>query len=122
MATRRRHRTSDGGTRPGNSATPIDFSDLETLNPKDAAGGTVFVAADDGCYTAVPDPNPPKNLPTGASPQIVTRVDCPPAMDDPAWDTCGERLVRVKSRGTCYCVPTGGNPPPPPVPNVCPKK
>ena len=118
---RKRKRTSDAGRSYGAGAH-VEYGDLESLNPSAADGRTIYTASDDSCYTESPDPNPPKNRPTGMSARIATAVDCPPAMDDPAWDTCDALLSRAKSKGECWCLPTMGNPPPPPTRNACPKK
>jgi len=65
---------------------------------------------------------PPMGLPSGARAIDTVFVDCPPAMDDPAWDTCtSSGLSRSKTKDECYCVALGGNPPPPPRVNRCPK-
>jgi len=66
---------------------------------------------------------PPRGLPTGSRAVETVFVDCPPVMDDPAWDTCNSSgLSRSKTKDECYCMPLGGNPPPPPRANRCPKK
>ena len=119
--TRKRKRTTDAGRSYGASAH-IDYADLEPLNPAAADGRTIYAAGDDSCYTEAPDPRPPKNRPTGIPARIFTTVDCPAAMDDPAWDTCDAQLSRSKGKGACFCLPTMGNPPPPPTPNACPRK
>ena len=120
-ATRKRLRTTDAGRAWGNSPS-APYSDLQPLNPTDANGRSVFVAYDDTCFTSVLDPNPPKNRPPGVPAYITTKIDCPASMDDPAWDTCPDTLMKSKATGDCVCMSGGGNPPPPPTKNACPKR
>jgi hypothetical protein len=102
------------GTRPG--------EEPKLLNPKDANGRVVLTRPDDVCVVAVPPKEPrPSTLPTGLPWRSLERVDCPPEMDDPAWDDCTDRLVADEGAGRCFCVPEYGNPPPPPRANACPK-
>jgi hypothetical protein len=120
-ATAKRKRTTDAG-RDWSAAATVNWSDLQTLNPTDAQGRTVYAAMDDTCYVEVPMKPPYPPMPSGARAIETIPVDCPSAMDDPAWDTCdGSTLSRSKAKGECYCLPLGGNPPPPPLKNRCPK-
>jgi hypothetical protein len=119
--TAKRKRTTDAG-RAWSASAPVDWSDLQPLNPTDAQGRTVYAAMDDTCYVEVPMKPPYPPMPTGSRYVDTVAVDCPAAMNDPAWDTCdGSTLSRSKAKGECYCLPMGGNPPPPPVKNRCPK-
>lgn len=90
-----------------------------SLNPRDAKNREVFVSADDTCVVHVERDDPKQPLPPGAAWWKSERVDCPPAMDDPAWDHCTDQLV-VSADGTCFCDPMGGHPPPPPRLVDCP--
>lgn len=119
--TAKRKRTTDAG-RDWSAAATVNWGDLQALNPTDAQGRTVYAAMDDTCYVEVPMKPPFPPMPTGARAVQSIPVDCPAAMDDPAWDTCdGSTLSRSKAKGECYCLPLGGNPPPPPLKNRCPK-
>jgi hypothetical protein len=121
--TRKRKRTTDAGADWGKAAT-IDWSQIESIDPHDPQGRSIYASYDDHCYVEVPMKTlPPMGLPSGARAIDTQFVDCPPAMDDPAWDTCtSSGLSRSKTKDECYCMPLGGNPPPPPRVNRCPKK
>jgi hypothetical protein len=108
--TRVRKRTRPAALAQGAATRPPS---PKTLNPKDALGRIVFAGSDDVCFVEVPrkSSEPP---PRGVVPPATERVDCPPAMDDPAWDHCTGRLVIDEAAGTCACVNDYGNPPPPP--------
>jgi hypothetical protein len=97
-----------------------DWSASQSLNPTDAEGHTIYTGGDDACYFETPAPPPTTPQPTGSRNVDFHPVDCPPAMNDPAWDTCAGSLLRSKKTGECVCAPLVGNPPPPPTKNVCP--
>jgi hypothetical protein len=100
------------------------WSDLEPKSPADADGRTIYVDATDGCYVEVPKKTPPK-FPVAPGMRMMDSmpVDCPAVVDDPAWDECQHGpLMKHKTKAECYCMPLGGNPPPPPRLVTCPKK
>lgn len=104
--------------------TPLDYAALVPQNPKgDPEGHVAYLAPDDRCYVEVPMKPPIPPLPTGGRPFDNVYVDCPPEMDDPAWDSCtwGTLSANTKKANDCVCIPMGGNPPPPPVGVACPK-
>lgn len=58
--------------------------------------------------------------PPGSFPP-ATVVDCPPTMQDPAWDQCANgSLQTTADPAVCTCYANGGNPPPPPTSGPCP--
>ncbi len=122
--TAKRTRTKpDPGYGAAPPVSPMDGAEADTLNPADPSGRTVFLAPDDTCYTESPAPPSTPAGPTGSRSVVANPVDCPKAMNDPAWDTCsGSRLLRSRKTGECACAPMGGNPPPPPQRNACPAK
>jgi hypothetical protein len=122
--TRKRKRTNDAGRDVWGAAATIDWASIEPIDPRDPQGRAIYAAYDDHCYVEVPMKSPPPmGLPTGSRAVDTVFVDCPAAMDDPAWDTCtSSGLSRSKTKDECYCMPLGGNPPPPPRANRCPKK
>ncbi len=95
-----------------------------SLHPKDDGGRHIQLADDDSCYVIVPKQEPPpKEMNTGERWTDNMPVNCPPELDDPAWDSlqAGESLSRDEQTGLCAFVPGFGNPPPPPVAATCPK-
>jgi hypothetical protein len=110
------------------TAPPITGSAPETapsqlrapLNPTDGKGRLIYALADDRCVVEVPYQGPPRQLPRGLSPRSFEEVDCPPAMDDAAWDNCSARLSFDEASSKCLCVNGYGNPPPPPRVVPCP--
>ncbi len=103
-------------------AARLDESKAKLLNPKDASGRVVYAAHEGSCYVHVPPPAdaPPRRL--GMPGFDSQTTDCPAVMSDPAWDSCTHgRLLEVTS-SLCACVPTFGNPPPPPGHAECPGK
>jgi len=124
IATRKRKRTSDATAtwKTPTGATP--WPDLVDKNPKDADGRTIYVSNDDSCFVEVPIKTPPKTpLPSGSRYVDDVPLDCPAALDDPAWDECSwGTLLAHKTKPECYCTSLGGNPPPPPRLVACPKK
>jgi hypothetical protein len=67
---------------------------------------------------------PYPSMPSGMRYVTAEFVDCPADVDDPAWDQCAASTLsaNLKKAGDCYCIPTNGNPPPPPTQNACPAK
>lgn len=99
---------------------PIDWKDVKGVNPFDAKGRTIYASSDGSCYVKVPPPPGTPIGPPGIDRSTPETVDCPDAMQDPAWDTCfGETMSRL-ANGKCICAHTG-NPPPPPSNADCPK-
>jgi hypothetical protein len=128
---KRKHAALDAGAGGGTWKTPKGpvpaWSDLVAKNPVDASGRTIFVRNDDVCYVEEPMKTPPKKpLPTGFRMVDSIPVDCPPEVDDPAWDECTYSILNAPKKmvpgGECYCFSVGGNPPPPPRAVTCPKK
>lgn len=119
VQTRLRKRTKPTTYPPSDGTKPATS---KLLNPTDAKGRMIFTRPDDVCMVeGTPKEPRPQTLPPGLPWRSLERVDCPPEMDDPAWDDCTDRLVLDEAAGTCFCVASFGNPPPPPRPNVCPK-
>jgi hypothetical protein len=123
--TRKRKRTSDAGGGSAWTGTPatVDWSNITSIDLRDPNGRPIYASPDDHCYVETPPTTPPPTGgPTGMRYVQWAFLDCPPAMDDPAWDTCtSSGLSRSKTKDECYCMPLGGNPPPPPRVNRCPK-
>ena len=118
--TKKRRRSATTPT-PFVAANNVPFGELVSQQPTDAKGRTIFVGYDDRCYVEEPMKQPHPPMPTGARPVTSAFVDCPASVDDPAWDTCGSsQLMLAPSKTHCFCVPVGGNPPPPPTSNACP--
>lgn len=118
-ATRKRKRTAPPAPEKDWEHGPT--SKLTPLNPRGPDGREILVAEDDTCYVAVPKKDPPKNLPPGVMPMDRVHVDCPPEMDDPAWDNCLYATLYAAGHPTdCQCRSMGGNPPPPPLQVKCP--
>ncbi|MBI2389151.1 MAG: hypothetical protein HYV09_06005 [Deltaproteobacteria bacterium] len=82
---------------PGPDSVPEPFRSDEggakLLNPLDPTG-LAIVANDEKCTVA-------KRFRGSNEPE--RQVDCPPEMDDPAWDHCGGELYSIA--GQCFCVP-----------------
>jgi hypothetical protein len=76
------------------------------------------VRADDHCFVEVPSKEP--SSAEGIAGRATEVVDCPPEVDDPAWDHCGAQIVLDESGGKCFCVTGAGNPRPMPNPTPCP--
>jgi hypothetical protein len=92
----------------------------KVLNPQ-VQGRSVMTSSAGLCYILLP---PPKDAPPGppGSMQGTTQyVDCPPAMDDPAWDSCHDDELAQLASGDCLCLSSWGNPPPPPSHAPCPE-
>jgi hypothetical protein len=120
--TKKRVRTAKTPAKWSPASGPIPYSDFVPRNPTDAQGRTIYVASDDTCYVQLPMKNPPKNMVPGMPWYDIGPVDCPAELDDPAWDDCQYgTLEAVKGKADCYCVRSGGNPPPPPAKIACPK-
>ncbi len=123
--TKKRKRSADAGApwKIPKGPTP-SWSDLDPRNSTTADGHAIFVRDDDICYFEVPMKKPPKMMPTGFRQMDQVPIDCPPELDDPAWDECSySTLMAPKTPpGDCYCFSLGGNPPPPPRLVHCPKK
>jgi hypothetical protein len=108
---RTRKLTSEDNQRP--AQTSLDFEHAKRANPSDPKGRTILVAQDgQHCYVDE----------SSAYGTKVTDVDCPPAMDDPAWDHCrgGQLYVPDDRARPCACY-FGGNPPMAPFVAPCPK-
>lgn len=119
VATRLRKRTHPASYAPADGKRPVGG---ELLNPRDAQGRVIFTRPDDVCMVeGTPKEPRPQSLPPGLPWRSLERIDCPPAMDDPAWDDCPDRLVRDEGTGTCACVSSYGDPPPPARPNARPE-
>lgn len=94
---------------------------LTAMNPSDAKGRPIYTARDGRCFVRVPlSPDAPPR-PAGAPGTRPEYVDCPEAMDNPAWDTCFHGTLSKTADGDCLCAATHGNPPPPPYVAECPK-
>ena len=94
----------------------LDWGKLTRLNPLDDKRRMIF-AAGERCLVQLPYDSPPKSW----QPPKTKQVDCPPSMDDAAWDQCGVgTLYRITGTETCVCT-RDGNPPPPPMEIACPK-
>ncbi|HMR77509.1 MAG TPA: hypothetical protein PKD61_20515 [Polyangiaceae bacterium] len=90
---------------------------LRGLNPT-LEGRSVSAASDGTCYIELPPPEGTPPPPPGGSNYVRKNVDCPEAMQDPAWDTCLHGTLSTD--GTkCECW-RPGNPPPPPSQAECP--
>lgn len=90
-----------------------------SANPTTADGRTIHLAYnDDGCffYQDFPPLKPGEMRPPGTAPPSK-RIDCPPIMKDPAFQTCRGGDVRFKGEG-CECFEPGN--PPRVRPNECP--
>jgi hypothetical protein len=94
------------------------------LNPTDAAGNPVFARADDACFFETP-----AHVPAGVFPPMGWRgrdrhdVDCPAAMDDPAWDECAPGEIRqdpATKRCMCEAVESVMGPDTPRLAIACP--
>jgi hypothetical protein len=71
--------------------TPVDNAGGVEVNPRDAQGRRIFADGERCLVRGDRDPD-------------ETQVDCPPAMDDPAWDECsGINGLFKRPDGTCYC-------------------
>lgn len=86
---------------------------LTPLNPRDAKGRPIY-AHGTACVVLLPSTPPVREAPD------TEAVDCPPEMDDPAWDHCPGTLYRRQEGAGCLCV-TSGNRPPQPWEVPCPK-
>jgi hypothetical protein len=121
--TRKRVRTTPSSAIKRGPTTNLS-GPITLLNPKDSAGRTIQVGFNDSCYVEVPwqgERAKQPIAPGGRSVDFVP-IDCPAALDDPAWDACvGSSLFSTPGRATCVCNAGWGNPPPPPFEAPCPK-
>jgi hypothetical protein len=111
-------KTRKVSSQPPPQGKPVqpDFAKLKPLNPRDPKHGTIY-ASGARCYVHVPFDEPP----TSWRPPKTKAIDCPPSMDDAAWDTCiGGTLYQNTDTKACVCT-RDGNPPPPPFEVPCPK-
>lgn len=116
-------------TRPGKRVRQDKYEQAkagayESLHPTDKQGRRIDLAADDHCHVVVPkNTPPPKDMNTGERWTDNVPVDCPPELDDAAWDNlpAGAFLGHDQASGNCAFVPELGNPPPPPQIATCPK-
>jgi hypothetical protein len=90
---------------------------LRGLNPT-LEGRSVSAASDGSCYIELPPPEGTPPPPPGGSNYVRKNVDCPEAMQDPAWDTCLHGSLSTDGTN-CECWRIG-NPPPPPSQAECP--
>lgn len=92
----------------------------KSMNPIDANGRSVYLAANGRCFVELPFEKPPTS---GGMPHPTAEVPCPDAMRDPAWQEClGNSILSTESGDDCVC-DRSGNPPPPTVPRVsCPRR
>lgn len=116
---RKRKRTAPPIPWTASSTSPSQLR-FPPLNPSDREGRIIYALPDDRCAVQVPYEGPPVQLPPGVTPRAFEEVDCPPAMDDPAWDNCTDRLAFDEGSSKCFCVSSFGNPPPPPRMVPCP--
>jgi hypothetical protein len=109
-----RTRKAAAVTENGKPVANIDFGKLTLLNPR--IGNDVVHVRGEQCFVRIASDKPQ----TSWQPPKTKLVDCPPAMDDPAWDHCpGGNLYKHVDTGSCVCV-RDGNPPPPNVETPCP--
>ena len=85
----------------------------ETLNWRDPDHGSIY-RGPEGCFVYLPFPEPP----TSVVPPPSQAVPCPPAMLQPAWNTCLHGTLSRAAEG-CSCAQFS-NPPPPPRLQPCP--
>jgi len=120
------HRARPAVSKPAGKTVAFEDvgDDARILNPTDASRNTIYLDVKGHCYVQG-DRSP--GVAGDYGERMPRVVDCPPEMDDPAWDTCngGEvRLERSDRSDRCYCVdPGGGGNPPPPAraaENACP--
>jgi hypothetical protein len=118
------HTTPPRTRKPGPVLAPIqagprpDYEHTKYLNPSDEKGHEIRVGQDGTtCFVILPFDDPPNSW----QPPPTKQIDCPPAMDDPAWDACrGGSMVKNTETSSCMCV-VEGNPPPSPWGVACPK-
>lgn len=99
---------------PGKSVSSLDYRKLKHLNP--IIDHRAVQARGDRCFVQVPSGEKANSW----QPPKLKQIDCPPEMDDPAWDRCyGGNLYKHVDTGACVCT-RDGNPPPPPIETDCP--
>jgi hypothetical protein len=92
---------------------------MTLLNPRHQ-GRAVMTNKSGSCYVMLPPGPDAPPLPPGSRLGTQKMVDCPAAMDDPAWDSCFDDELGKLASGACVCLPSYGNPPPPPSQAECP--
>ncbi len=111
--------TPASSSTPSASQKPIRQSDFtRQLNERDKNNQQIFSGGASGCfiYDRWPDGKPRA---PGMMPPTIG-VQCPPNMQDPAWQGCASGTLSTNDAGTeCSCY-IGGNPPPPPTRVACP--
>lgn len=114
----RLRRTSPTSPTPeGKPVDRVDYRSAKTLNPSDDEGRTIY-ARGAQCYVTAPIEGKQQMSWQPPKPMVI---DCPPSMDDPAWDWCPSgRIVLISDTSTCVCA-RDGNPPPPHTAVPCPK-
>lgn len=100
-------------------SSPVDWANAKHLNPRAEQNRAVMAADDGSCYVEVPE-NPEGPIGPPGTGLVAKPVDCPDAMQDPAWDSCLGGEIVLMTSGECICTRTG-NPPPPPTTAECPK-
>ena len=86
---------------------------MTLLNPRHQERAVMTSKSGD-CYIIVPPGPDGPPLRPGSRVGTQKMVDCPAAMDDPAWDSCFDDELGKLASGECVCLPSHGNPPPPP--------
>ena len=108
-------RTTSTPDANGKRVDNLDYSKLRPLNPRDDSKREIF-AYGEKCMVHVHE-----DRPKYWHPPKTKQVDCPPSMNDPAWDQCqGGRILKSTESAMCVCT-MDGNPPPPPREVDCPK-
>jgi len=92
---------------------------MTLLNPRHQERAVMTSKSGD-CYIIVPPGPDGPPLRPGSRVGTQKMVDCPAAMDDPAWDSCFDDELGKLASGECVCLPSHGNPPPPPSQAECP--
>jgi hypothetical protein len=95
------------------------------LNPRDSSGRLIYLASDGAsCYVELPFP--PESVGViGIAPPRQT-VECPPAMDEAAFDDCrsgalSNLLKHDRNNDNCFCACVWCEPGGVPTPARCPK-
>lgn len=112
----KRKRTVVVATTERKPAGKVDWKGAKLLGAE-VEHRRVYASKDGGCYVRVENPDA-KGRGDG---ERSEPVDCPPEMDDPAWDTCFDGTLHALADGTCICSYVG-NPPPPETVATCPKQ
>jgi hypothetical protein len=112
-----RKRKNSGTAGEWKEAGKVDWTALTILNPISEKGRRIMIGgpAGDSCFVDVDSEEP---LPPGG--RKLGQIDCPPELDEPAWDTCLMGDLAKQKDGSCVCLQSG-NPPPPPSMASCPK-